>query len=67
MIRLNVPEMKSDHCRTTIMGAVMGVDPGAECDVDLEGKHVAVSSTFPPADFVEALEEIGYSSFIAQV
>jgi copper chaperone CopZ len=67
MFRLDVPHMKSDQCRVTIMGALMGVDPRAQCDVDVPAKRVAVESTFPPSDFVEALEEVGYSSFIAQV
>jgi len=66
MIRLDVPSMKSEKCRTTVMGALMGVDGDAECQVDLEGKQVAVTSKFPPTDFVEALEEVGYTAFIAQ-
>ena len=67
MIRLNVPEMKSDQCRVTIMSALMGVDPACAADVDMEQRHVAVDSEFPPSDFIEALEEVGYTSFIAQV
>ena len=67
MIRLDVPEMKTDKCRTTVMSALMGVDRDAVCEVDPEAKHVTVTSRFPPSDFVEALEEVGYSSFIAQV
>ena len=67
MIRLGVPHMKNDQCRVTITGALLGVDPRATCDVDLEKKHVAVESNFPPSDFIEALEEVGYSSFLAQV
>ena len=66
MIRLDVPRMQSDRCRVTVMGALLGVDPNAICDVDLAASRVAVDSKFPPSDFVEALEEVGYSSFIAQ-
>lgn len=67
MIRLDVPNMQSDECRTTIMGALMGVDGRAECAVDLDRKQVSVQSNLPPSDFIEALEEVGYTSFIAQV
>ena len=67
MIRLDVPRMNSDRCRVTVLGALTGVDPRATCDVDLEHGRVAVESAFPPSDFIEALEEVGYSSFLAQV
>jgi len=67
MIRLDVPRMTSEKCRAAVMGALMGVDPRARCDIDVDNGHVAVDSKFPPSDFVEALEEVGYTSFIAQV
>jgi copper chaperone CopZ len=67
MIRLDVPNMKSEQCRTTIMGALMGVDGAADCQVDLDSKRVSLNSHLPPTDFIEALEEVGYTSFIAQV
>ena len=66
MFNLDIPDMKSDECRATILGALMGVDAGAQCNVDLEQKRVAVESTFLPSDFIEALEEVGYSSVIAR-
>ena len=67
MIRLDVPRMSTPKCRATVMSALMAVDRDARCDVDLEGHSVAVNSKFPPSDFIEALEEVGYTSFIAQV
>ena len=68
MFRLDVPTLKHDiECRTSVMGAVLGVDPAAQCNVNIDEKHVQVESRFPPSDFVEALEEVGYASFIAQV
>jgi copper chaperone CopZ len=67
MIRLDVPHMKTQECRATIMSTLMGVDPTALCDVDMDARRVQVESRFPPSDFIEALEEVGYSSFIAQV
>jgi copper chaperone len=62
MIELNVPEMTCNHCVATITKAVHGVDEGARCEVDLGSKHVRVDSALPPSDFIEALEEAGYSS-----
>ena len=67
MIRLSVPTMQTEQCRATIMSALMGVDPACVAAADLEGRHVAVDSEFPPSDFIEALEEVGYTSFVAQV
>jgi hypothetical protein len=33
----------------------------------MDSARVAVQSKFPPSDFIEALEEVGYTSFLAQV
>lgn len=62
MIELDVPEMTCNHCVATVTQAVKGVDDGARCEVDLGTKRVRVDSALPPSDFVEALEEVGYSS-----
>ena len=67
MIRLDVPRMSTPRCRTTVMGALLAVDRDAHCDVDLDSHSVALESKLPPSDFIEALEEVGYTSFIAQV
>ena len=67
MIRLDVPRMSSEKCRITVADALLGVDPMADCYFDVDSGRVAVHSKFPPSDFIEALEEVGYSSFIAQV
>jgi copper chaperone len=61
MIELNVPDMTCGHCVATIRKAVSGLDQSATCDVDLDAKRVTVGSVLPPSDFVEALEEVGYS------
>jgi copper chaperone CopZ len=66
MIKLEVPDMQGLPCRVKVTGALLGVDPAAVCDVDLENKHVAVESTYMPSDFIEALEEVGFSAFLAQ-
>ena len=64
MIELNVPDMSCDHCVRSIRSAVAGVDGGASCDVDLGAKRVRVTSSLPPSDFVEALEDAGYKSML---
>ena len=66
MIHLSVPDISCAHCADVISHAVKGVDEAATCKVDIERKSVQLSSKFPPTDFIEALEEVGYSSFLAQ-
>jgi copper chaperone len=61
MIEMKVPDMTCNHCVDTIRKAVEGVDDSARCEVDLDSKSVSVESGLPPSDFVEALEEAGYS------
>jgi copper chaperone CopZ len=67
MIQLDVPGMKTERCRMTVMGALTGIDPAAKCQIDAERGRVAVDTTYPPSDFIEALEEVGYASFVSQV
>ena len=61
MIEISVPDMTCGHCIATIRKAVSGIDKGATRDVDLDARRVTVGSVLPPSDFVEALEEVGYS------
>jgi copper chaperone CopZ len=61
MIEMNVPDMTCAKCAENIRRAVGQVDSGASCEVDLDAKRVRVQSALPPSDFVEALEEVGYS------
>jgi copper chaperone len=62
MITMNVPDMSCAHCVETIRKAVQGVDEVARCDIDLDAKKVSIDSALPPSDFVEALEEVGYTA-----
>ena len=64
MIELNVPNITCDQCATTIKRAVKGVDEGARCDVDVGAKRVRLDSPYPVADFIEALEEVGYAAMV---
>ena len=61
MIEMNVPDMTCGHCAATIRKAVLAIDQGASCEVDLDAKKVTVNSAKPPSDFVDAIQEAGYS------
>ncbi|MGZ5037419.1 MAG: heavy-metal-associated domain-containing protein [Usitatibacter sp.] len=63
---LSVPDMTGANCADVIRKAVQGVDQGAECRIDVPGKRVMLTTALPPSDFIEALEEVGYASFLAQ-
>ena len=67
MIQLSVPDITCAQCASVIANAVKGRDPAAKCDVDIDAKRVTFESALPPTDFIEALEEVGYTSFLAQV
>jgi copper chaperone CopZ len=67
MIQLSVPDITNAHCASVIANAVKGRDPAAKCDVDIDSKRVSFDSALPPSDFIEALEAVGYTSFLAQV
>jgi len=62
MIHLDVPGIRSPQCASLISGAVKERDPQAQCEVDVQAKRVALDSLLPPSDFIEALEEVGYTS-----
>jgi copper chaperone len=67
MIQLSVPDITCAQCASVIANAVKGRDPAAKCDVDIDTKRVSFDSSLPPTDFIEALEAVGYTSFLAQV
>ncbi|HEX4331599.1 MAG TPA: heavy-metal-associated domain-containing protein [Usitatibacter sp.] len=67
MIQLSVPDITCAQCASVIANAVKGRDRDAKCDVDIDNKSVTFESKLPPSDFIEALEEVGYMSFLAQV
>ena len=61
MLELNVADMTCGHCASTITRAVKEVDSAALCEVDLRQKTVRVKSDKPATEFVEAIQEAGYS------
>lgn len=56
-----VEDMTCGHCASTITKAVKEVDGAARCEIDLAAKRVRVESDKPAADFLEAIEEAGYT------
>jgi copper chaperone len=67
MIELNVPNITCQECANTIKRAVKGVDEGASCEVDVDAKRVRLDSPYPVMDFVEALEEVGYTALVPEI
>ena len=61
MIDLTIDDMTCGHCASTIARTVRDVDAGAKCEIDLGGKRVRIASGLPARDFVEAIQEAGYT------
>lgn len=56
-----VNDMTCGHCASSITRAVKEVDSGARCEIDLGKKQVRVTSGKPAAQFLEAIQEAGYT------
>lgn len=61
MIELSVKDMTCGHCASSITRAVKDVDAAGQCEVDLAARRVRISSTHPATEFVEAIQEAGYT------
>ena len=61
MIDLTVNDMTCGHCASTITRAVKDVDPGARCEIDVGNRQVHITSGKPPAEFLAAIQEAGYT------
>jgi copper chaperone len=61
VIEITVNDMTCGHCASTIARAVKEVDAAGRCEVDLATKRVRITSTRPAREFVEAIEEAGYT------
>ncbi|MDX1745519.1 MAG: copper ion binding protein [Halobacteriales archaeon] len=61
-ITLNVPDISCGHCKSSIEGAVSGLDGVDTVDVAIEDRTVAVTYTDDLSldEIVEAIEEQGY-------
>jgi copper chaperone len=60
-----VEDMTCGHCASTITKAVKEVDGEARCEIDLGAKRVRVTSGKPAAEFLEAIQEAGYTPRVA--
>lgn len=59
-----VSDMSCDHCKSTVEGAVGGMQGVRRAEVDLDNKTVAVDfddQTVGRTDIVRTIEEAGYS------
>ena len=61
MYRFNVSDMTCGHCASTITKAVKGLDAGANVEVSLGDKRVAVRSALSQQEIAEAIREAGYT------
>lgn len=63
-LRLTVPDMNCEHCKTTIDAALRGLKGVEEVKIDLSGQEVEIRGTLSPESAVAAIEKAGYSTFI---
>jgi len=61
MIELTVKDMTCGHCASTITRAVKDVDAAGQCEVDLATKRVRIASSHAAQEFVDAIQEAGYT------
>ena len=61
-ITLSVPDISCEHCKTSIEGAVAGLDSVEHVDVSIDHRTVAISfvSGLDVAGVTAAIEEQGY-------
>lgn len=64
-ITLNVPDMSCGHCKAVVEKAIADTDAGAEVEVDLGTRTVAVESVAPAAALIAALDAAGYVASLA--
>ncbi len=65
MIELDVEGMSCGHCVAAVTRAAQALDPQADVDVDLRGKHVRVRSDAAPAAIAAAITDAGYPARVA--
>jgi len=64
MIELIVSGMHCNRCARAIRGAVWGVDPLAEAQVDVQAKWVRIESRQPATRFASAIGASGLDAVI---
>ena len=61
MLEFKVQDMTCQKCEKKIQDAVYTVDTGAEVDIDLEEKIVAIITEAPEKLFVNELRKAGFT------
>ena len=61
MIEIKVPDMTCSHCSSTIIKAVVALDPAAKVDISLADHLVRVDGKATREALVHAISEAGYS------
>lgn len=60
MISLIIDGMTCKHCVASVEKALQAVDPDARIEVALEGGLAKIDSTLARAQFVQAIDAIGF-------
>jgi len=61
MIEVQIDDMTSDRCASTITKAVHLLDHGAKVEIDLATKRVRVESPLGPVKLVAAIRSAGFT------
>ena len=59
---LAIPDMTCGHCRASVTGALLALDPQARVEVDLPARRARVETTAPAAAVIAALGDIGFDA-----
>lgn len=62
MLEFDIQALSCGHCVRAVTEAVHELDPAAQVDVDLPGKHVRVDTQVARERVVAALAEAGYET-----
>ncbi len=60
-MELEVKDMTCGHCAGVITKAVKDVDAQANVSIDVANRTVRIQSTHGAADFLSAIEDVGYT------
>lgn len=64
MIELIVSDMRCNQCAEAIRGAVAGIDPAADTEMDVDAKWVRILSRQPATRFASAITAKGLDAVI---
>lgn len=64
-MKFRIENMTCGGCARSVTRAIQKLDPGAEVQIDVEGRLVEVRSGKAPGDFAEALAAVGFPAVAA--